>query len=142
MLLLALALVAASAAAAHALDLCVDFYGGGSVAFKNFKIPGKDKCAPAQGFENNYTPTPVRPAGTISGMACLPSDFPRLILHYTSSVGAGYFEVGSCRVTLPIPPEGKTGLCDGTYVLPPDSSGYTEFATFRYCTVHVPHVPL
>jgi hypothetical protein len=130
-LLLALSVIAASSASAHALDLCMD----GSV-IKRFKAPSKNKCVPIQGVENAYF------GGAMSGMACTSATGETLILNYTShdwQALSGYQETGTCRAALPISPAGNAGVCGGTYTTTPGGSNhFWVFANFRYCSVDIP----
>jgi hypothetical protein len=135
-LLLALGVVAATSVSAHALDLCMDFSGGGSVVLKRFKVPGRNKCAPMQGFEN------VQYGGTVmSGMGCTNVAGDWLTFHYTSHNRhyPSYFESAGCYVQLPVSPVGSSGTCYGTWILSPGdhTNNFGQDITLRYCNVDV-----
>lgn len=136
-LLAAVALVATSAARAHGVDLCMDYTGGGGLAFKRFKAPVKNKCASLQAFDV----TAAR-AGA-SATACTASTGRWMILHYTSHSWGGtteYSETATCRVVLPIPAtNGNLGRCDGSYVSSPGGQGsFAQSALFHLCTADIP----
>lgn len=136
MLLVALGLVAVSSAGARAVDLCLDFSGGGGVALKRFKAPSRNKCVPIQGIDNESYP------GALSGTGCTSATGDRLILHYTyhSFRTTGYFESATCRLVLPID-SAIDGSCAGTYLTSP-GTGQTYFSqsvTARFCSVDIPN---
>jgi hypothetical protein len=137
MLLLALGLVAATGASAHARDVCMDYSGGGNLVLKGLRVPPKNKCVAMQGFEN------LALGGTMSGMACTNAQGDGMMLHYTSHdhrVTTSYFESGTCRIRLPIQPGGNGSLCSGTYVVTPGGNGrFDQFAHFYYCDRNVPY---
>jgi hypothetical protein len=134
MLVVALGVVAATSVSAHAVDLCMDYSGGGSWVLKRFKVPARTKCAPMQGFENK-----LYGAGAMSGMGCTNVVGDYLVLNYTShNVGyPSYLESATCQVHLPIPPGGtSSGWCYGTwFVSPPgdNANGFNQGVTLRYC---------
>ena len=135
-ILMALAVVAMSAAGAHARDLCIDFAGGGTIVLKGFRIPGKNRCAPFGGFAQGDS-------AALSGAGCTSANGAGLTLHYSSHtryVNAFYSESGTCRVGVPLPLQGDSGPCSGTYTSLPGGSptGFYQYATFRYCDVNVP----
>jgi hypothetical protein len=136
--LIALALVAMSAANAYALDVCLNFAGGGTVVLKRFKTPPPNKCAPVQGFE------PVGGGGALSGMACSAAagKGTEMRLHYTyhdMQSNTGYFEAATCRFILPIAPS-NGGRCWGTVLVSPGTGQdhFEQSVTPTYCNVDVP----
>lgn len=136
-LLAVLAIVAASSVRAHAVvDVCMDYSGGGGLVFKRFKAPGKNKCAPLQGFQNA-----LYGAG-VATTACTASTGKVMILHYTShnwGNSTKYFETATCRVILPITPTGNFESCSGTYLSTPGGpGGFAQYALFRTCNVDIP----
>jgi hypothetical protein len=133
-LLLALALAAASPV--RAADLCVDLSGGGGFVLKRFRAPGRNRCAPTQGFERLKFS-----AAFLTGSACVQEEGRYLILHYTvakAGIPTGYLESATCRVELPIPSAGRNGTCAGMYVIPGNSDRFYQAATFRPCDEGVP----
>lgn len=137
LLLAALAIVTASVARVHALDLSADYTGGGGFVLKRFKAPVKNKCAPLQAFEN------VKSGAGISATACTASTGRWMILHYTSHSWGGqteYSETATCRVLLPIPADsGNLGRCDGSFVSSPGGAGgFAQSALFHFCSADIP----
>ena len=134
-LLAALSLVAVGSSA-YAADVCMEYTGGGSIILKRFKPPSKNKCAPVAGVEN------ATYGGALSGMACTNAAGNSMTLQYTSHDWQGntsYFESATCRVALPLPTNGNSGTCTGTYISTPGGSGrFLQDALFRFCNANVP----
>lgn len=136
-LLTGLALVATSASSARAVDMCMAYTGGGGLAFKRFKAPRKNTCAPLQAFE------PATKGAGVSATACTTSSGRWMILHYSSHNWEGdaeYSESATCRVLLPIPAtSGPLGRCDGSFSTSPGGQGgFAQSAVFQLCTADIP----
>ncbi|MEW6271861.1 MAG: hypothetical protein AB1689_21470 [Thermodesulfobacteriota bacterium] len=131
-LLAALSVVLATSVGAQALDLCLDFDGGGSWVLKRFKAPRKNRCASMQGYE------PSSGSG-MTGMGCTDKYGYTLTLNYTSHNPSyqAYLESATCKFGLPLPPGGKRGGCFGTYITPGGNGSFGQWATLRSCDVDI-----
>lgn len=143
-LLVALALIGISVASAEAVDLCFEYAAGvDTIVGKGFKVPGKNKCAPFNGFQLGSH------AGMVTGTGCRNAQGDWLLIHYTyhdhdqTFPQGSYFETGVCRVPLPIEPGGNSGDCAGTYQATSNAGSVSENrfdanARFYRCTFAVP----
>ena len=75
LLLAALAIIAASVTSVEAVDVCMDYTNGGGFAFKRFRAPAKNTCAPLQAFDK------VTSGFGFSATACTSSTGKWLILN-------------------------------------------------------------
>jgi hypothetical protein len=130
-LLVALSVVAATSVSAYARDMCMQGDYGPRWVLKRFKLPRPGKCAPLQGFEDS-----PNNSGAMSGMGCTNAGGNSLTLNYSAhNIGyPTYFEAGTCRFELPIPPEGRRDGCWFTYVAGGETTyGSAQWTTLSYC---------
>jgi hypothetical protein len=134
--MLGLALLVAGAATAHARDLCMDYQGGGHIVWKRAKLGGKNRCTPLQGVDTTVGGV------ALTGMACTSAGGHWVTLTYTAHdyrANTSYFEAANCRLYLPLEPTGYDGLCTGTFISTPGSTGrFAQYAHFSACDVNVP----
>lgn len=135
--MLGLALLVAGSATAHARDLCMDYSGGGHLVWKRAKLPSKNRCTSLQGVETSDN------GMALTGTACTSAAGTVAILNYTAHDYQGassYFETGTCRVAMPLPPNGADALCTGTFISTPGGTGrFTQSAHLSVCDVNVPN---